>query len=379
LDRLAVVNSGKKRIAYIGTKSMPSTAGADRVVEAIVRGLDKQLYSPRVYCSARETPRTAAVPGADLKILPALSGKHLHAVSLFSLAALHALFLGDYDLVHVHNVEACFVLPLLRLRYRVISTSHGPAQVLDKWSKLAKALIGLTEYPFVFLSNCATSVSQPLALEYKRRYGKDVRYIPNGVDVDAHIDTQAAEELLKATGVDRGSYVLFAAGRIIAAKGCHLLLEAYRGLDSDLKLLIVGDASHVPSYEQRLRQMADDRVRFIPFIASKDTLFGLVQNCRLFVFPSTAEAMSMMLLEAASLGVPILCSDIPANVSVLPELATFFESGNAADLKAKLRWSLENPDAVELLAARAQDWVEAHYRWDVIIREYELLYETLVP
>ncbi len=46
---------------------------------------------------------------------------------------------------------------------------------------------------------------------------------------------------------------------------------------------------------------------------------GLLQSCRVFVFPSTVEAMSMMLLEALAVGTVGIASDIPENTSILPE------------------------------------------------------------
>lgn len=365
------------KIAYLGVKGLPSKGGADRVVEAIVQRLDKHQYEPTVYCSSRAVPKDTCLQGVDLIRIPTLRGKHLHATSLFLLSALHALCFGNYDIVHVHNVEACFVLPFLRPRYKVISTSHGTAQARDKWGKVAKALMRLTEYPYMLFSNCITSVSQPLASDYQRQYKKKVHYLPNGVDADSQVDMETAEAILKANAVEAGNYILFAAGRIIPTKGCHLLLEAFRGLEGETKLLIAGDDTQVAAYQRQLRKMADDRVRFIPFISAKETLLGLVRACRLFVFPSTVEAMSMMLLEVASLGVPIVCSDIRENVCVLPERALFFESGNAKDLQAKLQWALEHPKAIEDLATKAHNWVNENYRWDSIIKEYELLYETI--
>lgn len=366
-----------KRIAYLGIKGLPSRAGVDRVVEAIVRGLDKACYQPVVYCSAQVVPPETTLPGIELIRIRALPGKHVHATSLFLFAALHALFLGNYTFIHLHNVEAAFVLPLLRLRYRVMTTSHGPAQSRDKWGRVAKFLIRLTEYPYIYLSNCITSVAKPLALQYQQIYARPVHYIPNGVDQHVEVDDAAARDLLAQQGIEPGAYILFAAGRILATKGCHLLLEAVRDTHRDIKVVIVGDASHEPTYAQQLQQLADDRVHFISFIADKPTLLGLVAAAQLFVFPSTVEAMSMMLLEAASVGTPILCSDIPENSSVVPEQALFFRSGDASDLGQKLAWALDQPQMMRQFGIQAQQWVNQTFAWAGIIQKYERLYLTL--
>ena len=83
----------KKRIAYIGIKGLPSKAGADRVVEGIVHGLNRELYQPIVYCCARTVPQGTIIPGIELVRIFTFGGKYLHAPLLFLFSALHALFL----------------------------------------------------------------------------------------------------------------------------------------------------------------------------------------------------------------------------------------------------------------------------------------------
>lgn len=324
-------------------------------------------------------PAGTTIPGIELVRMPSLPGKHLHATSLFIITALHALFFGNYALVHMHNVEACFVLPLLRLRYRVIATSHGAAQARDKWGKLAKALIRLTELPFIHSANVVTSVSKPLTDLYERQYGKSVHFLPNGVDESETADVEAAKKLLATHNVPTDKkYILFAAGRVIPTKGAHFLLEAFCKLPGNYQLVIVGDTAQVPAYERKLYGLADERVHFIPFVSDKSIVLGLVKQCHLFVFPSTVEAMSMMLLEAATMAAPLVASDIPENTSVLPDQALFFRSGNVADLQEKLAWALDHEDELAILAQRAKRHVAGNYQWRTIVSQYEQLYQTLL-
>jgi len=366
-----------KKIAFLGIKGLPSQGGADRVVEAIVRGLDTAQYKPIVYCSRKIVPDNVHISGVQLIRILTLPGKHLHATSLFLFSALHAIFLGGFDCIHVHNVEACFVLPLLRIRYKVISTSHGAAQARDKWSRNAKYLIRLTEYPFILFSNIRTSVSLPLAEYYLRQFKREVSYLPNGVDNETTPDEETALAILDKHNVKQGKYILFAAGRIIPTKGCHHVLEAFRQLESEYDLVVVGDTSHVPDYEKTLKQYANDKVHFIPFISEKETLFGLISAAHLFIFPSTVEAMSMVLLEVASLGTPILCSNIPENLAVLPAQALFFKSANSKDLQEKLDWALDHSIQMQTLAKQAKQWIYQNYLWADIIPQYQALYDAI--
>lgn len=361
------------KIAYIGIKGLPSKAGADRVVEAVVQRLNSQ-HELTVYCHNRITPRDVRIAGVRLVRLPALPGKHLQATSLFLFSALHALVLGDYDLVHVHNAEACFVVPLLRLRYRVMATSHGPAYARQKWGGLSRRLIHMADYFYGRFPQLLTSVSAPLAQEYERRYARTVHYLPNGVEGDPSVDAEAASATLLANGVV-DDYVLFAAGRLDPTKGCHLLLDAYKSVKPGCPLVVVGSTATAPEYGQELARMAGDRVAFIPFIDSNAELLGIVSKARLFVFPSTVEAMSMMLLEVASLGVPTVCSDIPENTGVLGDTAVYFSSGDSGDLASKLKWALDHPDQMKELGRQAQARVKRDFSWDRIATQYCQLYQ----
>jgi glycosyltransferase involved in cell wall biosynthesis len=97
--------------------------------------------------------------------------------------------------------------------------------------------------------------------------------------------------------------------------------------------------------------------------------------CKVFVFPSTAEGMSMALLEAASLEIPMICSDIPENKNVLENYVTYFRSNDYHDLAEKINWALMNPDELERLAQKLKNWVNENYSWESIASQYELIYQ----
>ena len=266
------------------------------------------------------------------------------------------------------------MLPILRLRYPVVTTAHGRITAGNKWSEGAARLMRAMEYPFANWSSVATSVSREHAEWFTARYGRLVRYIPNGVEPRPAVDRQAARARLAAYGLEAGKYWLFAAGRILPLKGAHLLLEAHRQAAPDQPLVIVGDLSPVPEYARQLRALAGDRVTFVPFVSAPAELLGLIQLSSLFVFPSVQEGMSMMLLEAASLGVPLLVSDIAANTDVLQRHAGYFHTGSAAHLAVRLRWAMDHGDEMEASGQAAQAYVAERYAWDAVAQQYEQAY-----
>lgn len=365
------------KIAYIGIKGLPSKGGAERAVEAIAQRLSGR-HELTVYCSSRYTPLQATVSGIRLIRLPCLLGKHVHMTSVDFLAAWHAVLFGNYDLIHLHNIEASFVLPILKLRYRVVATAHGRIKPGNKWGKISAAIMRFMELPFGIMSDAMTSVSLNHAQKISSRFRRPVSYIPNGVDHEAKLDTEIARPVLEKNHLPVHEYLLFVAGRIIPLKGAHLLLNAFKKIQDNIPLVIVGDLRQLPEYANSLKALADSRTHLIPFLHSPSALLGLMKLSRLFVFPSTDEAMSMVLLEAASMGVPILCSDIPANMAILPEQSLSFRSSDVDDLAAKLRWALEHPAEMDRLGQEAQSWVRTRFSWDLIAEQYDQLYHQFV-
>jgi glycosyltransferase involved in cell wall biosynthesis len=362
------------RIAHVGSKGIPSKGGTERVVEALARRHSRS-HQVTVYGSARVCA-TGTFAGVRVLALHSLNAKHAGPVVLQSLAAIHALTRGSYDVVHVHGSENGFILPLLRLRYPVVSTNHGSAYRLDKWGAVARRLIRSNERLSVRWATVATAVSVEEARSLTERYHQPVQHIPNGVDSAEASARAEAVDLLRDHGLRSRGFILFAAARVDPTKGCHTLLEACRLMQSPPPLLVIGDLHHAPGYEGRLRKLAEGLpVTFLPRLDEKEVLMGLLQDCRVFVFPSTVEAMSMMLLEALAAGSVGIASDIPANTSILPETYPTFTAGDAGDLSRRLESVLAWDDRKRSsLKECGMEWVRKRYDWDSIAARYEELY-----
>ena len=366
------------RVAHLGSKGIPGSGGTERVVEAVaVRQAATGTIT--VYGSSRMC-RSGRYRNVGVVAIPTPRHKFLGPVALQLMAALHALSRGRYDIVHVHGTENGFVVPLLRLRFGVVLTSHGMAYRLDKWPLAAKALMRVMELVGVTTASGVTAVAAAQADILTSRYGRRVVAIPNGADTGVKCDLEAARVLLCENGVADGPFLLFVAARIDPAKGCHTLLDAYAALEGPPPLVVVGDLSQASGYEERVRRAAESKqVHFLPPVSDHDTLLGLVASAEICVFPSTTEAMSMMLLEAMSAGAVVLTSDIREMRSVLPPGHPVFRAGDAEDLRRALVSGLEQSQEERArLGNHVRDWVESRYSWGRAVAGYTSLYEQVL-
>jgi glycosyltransferase involved in cell wall biosynthesis len=369
------------KIAFIGIKGLPAKDGASRVVENIITTLDKANYSITVYANRNYHKQKFIDSGYKQIIISTFRlQKNINVIFYFLNSALHALFFGNYDIIHLHNIDCAFIIPILKIKYRVICTSHGAEfSKLGKWGTFAKTYFKLMKIIFFRYSDYITSVSLPAAQYYGKKMNKKIYYIPNGINLDEDFDVLKADLCLKKFNIT-GEFILFSAGRIIPIKGLHLLLNAYRKIDIKEKCVIIGDINQVEEYRIKINKLIlDTNSQYIGFIKEKSELLGIVSRAKLFIFPSLVENMSMMLLEVASIKTPIICSDIPENTSIFTnDEVLFFKTGNEQDLSEKLKWAIINIDNMKEKALKAYLKVRQNYLWSDITKQYEKLYKKVL-
>jgi glycosyltransferase involved in cell wall biosynthesis len=359
----------KKRIAVIGLKGLPPFGGAANVGDNIIEQLADE-YDITVYATASHTHHKGAYKGAHQIVFRKFPIKQFNVFYYYIASAFHAVFARRYDVIHLHQMDGAFILLLLRLRYKVVATSHGLTYRAGKWSKWSLPYFKLNEWFQARLSSHLTVVSKSLVPHYEKIVSSTrITYIPNGVTPIAPADVTPGT----------AEYILFAAGRILPIKGLHLLLSALHQSSYKGKLIVLGDHSQLKDYSRELFDLAAGLdVEFKGLIKEKPLLNAWIAGARLFVFPSTHEAMSMMLLEVASLRTPVLCSDIIQNTDIFDhDEMLFFHSGSDTDLAAQLDWALAHPDDMQTFADKAYRSLMDKHQWTIIARQYARIFDNI--
>ena len=377
------------KIAFLGLRAIGcGSGGIEKHVEELAVRMAAQGHEVTVFC--RAFYNELAEPefkGVRLVNRPSLYTKHLEAIS-HTAACMHDAING-FDIVHIHATGPSLLSWVPRLFGRgVVVTVHGLDFARAKWGPIATMVLKCGAMTSVYCPHATIVVSKKLRKHYLDRCGKQTTYIPNGISEP----TLRSLGGLKRFGLEEKRYILFL-GRLVPEKGAHYLIEAFRQLDTDLKLAIVGGASHSDDYVSSLYTMAagDPRIVFTGplFGANKDEAFS---NARLFVLPSDLEGMPIVLLEAMSYGCPVLISDIEECVEVIQEtdvsdalesdfeegrLAYTFKAGDARGLARKLSLMIENED-LSPMGARGKAHVLGEYNWDAITIETICVYKNVI-
>ena len=367
------VKERNPRIGIIGLKGLPAYGGSARAGENMISIL-KNSFDFTVYTVNSHTQRkTGYYDGYRQIVFKTFPIKALNTLFYFIKATFHALFAGSYDIIHVFHIDAAFIIPILRIRYKVVAGHRARPQEFSKWNKIVRSYFDMMEWVFYKIpADVITSVSKDIVNRYQSYTKKKIIYIPNGIVIES------IEKYLEDR-IERGDYILFASGRIIETKGCHYMLEALTKINYAGKIMVVGNLEHTPKYADHLFSFKKSLdIDFTGLVKNKDELMSIFRNSKFAIYPSMHEGMSNTLLELASMKTPVLCSDIPENTNVFNEKeVTFFKTNDASDLAEKIAWALENGDVMENKAKRAFDRIKKEYNWTNIADKYSKIYQQI--
>lgn len=371
----------KLSIAMFGQKRIPSReGGVEIVVEELCTRMVAQGHNVTCYNrgghhvsgSEYDSKRLKEYKGIKLKTVPTIEKKGLAAVSSSFFAALCCAF-GKYDVVHIHAEGPAFFCWLPKLFHkRVIVTVHGIDWQREKWkSGFGSKFIHKGEKNAVKYADEIIVLSKGVQDYFEKIYGRKTVFIPNGVS--NHIERKP-QIIKNKFGLDKDEYILFL-GRLVPEKGSKYLIEAFKQVDTEKKLVIAGGSSDTSEFENEMKEIAkeDKRILFTGFVQGQE-LEELYSNAYVYALPSDLEGMPLSLLEAMSYGNCCLVSDIPECAEVVEDKALIFKKADVKDLQSKLQDACDHSEKVDAHKKQAADFICSKYNWDEIVQATLKLY-----
>lgn len=228
-----------------------------------------------------------------------------------------------------------------------------------------------------------TANSQLAAEQIRSRLGiKDVRYLPNGIDVAAWSRMAQGECALR---LDADCFHVAVIGRITAQKNQQAVVQAVRELpatDRRWRVWLIGDDRSQPKLAAELRQEIRsaglDEVRLLP---PQPEIAPLIARMDAILMPSLHEGFPNVALEAMALGVPVIASA----VGELPHMLENGVSGLILDdvrpqtiASALVQLAREPPERRRAMAERARARVQANYSLDAVAQQHLAFYRELL-
>ena len=363
------------KVAMIGHKDFPSSSGG---VEVMVGGLATSLvrrgYEVTVYNRGLQKGHNVyTTEGVQARRIFTFQKASLNAMVYSFLATFDALT-RDCDVIHYHAIGPSVPLVIAKLFGKhTVCTVHGLNWKVDKWGGFASAYLKLGERVAAKYADDLVVLSESEWNYFQEKYDRTAILIPNAVQMRQPLPCNLIREKY---GLEAGSYILYV-GRISPEKGPLDLVEGYLKAHTDKKLVLAG-----PFAETEYCTTVREKIAGNPNIITTgyvvgDALLELYSNCALFVLPSHTEGLSLSLLEALSLGVKCLVSDIPENTTVTADYGTEFRTEDTDSLARALERDTARPLTPEQREAQV-DYVRTNFDYDVMLDRYEEVYHHVI-
>jgi glycosyltransferase involved in cell wall biosynthesis len=375
------------RVVMVVRLFVPWIGGTERQALKLAQHLEKDGVDVRVVTGRwfRGTPRRETIEGIEvfrnhtLWEFFGIRGFRKLGGYLYILTLVWHLWRTrrGYDVIHVHALNyhtfaAVLAGRLARRPVIVKLANSGPASDIARMRKGQQLALSGLMLPtalrcdrFVALNRAIVDDLKACGVEADR-----IVRIPNGVEparggVKSSYDLHSPVRLL---------YV----GRLHPQKGLDTLLRALPLLKGQRSvcLRLIGDG---PAQKQ-LRALAERLgvAEDVRFLGSRTDVAPYLRRNDILILPSRAEGLSNALLEAMSVGLPVVASAIPGNLEVVEHLSNgmLFTVDDPSSLASAMTRLLEDDGLRWRVGRRARSSVEG-FSFDHVARRYRVLYEDV--
>jgi glycosyltransferase involved in cell wall biosynthesis len=367
-------------VTHLDPKYGGLSAAVPALSERIARAgtIDVSLAA---FCAPGEEVCPQGINAEDLSFWPAGRKAWMNAVSLredFERVLLSATG------VHIHGLweksTAVAAESARKLGVPYVLSAHG---MLEPWAlankRLKKMLYAMmVERKNVQRAMCLHALTRAEA-DHFIHFGarSPIAVIPNGVDIPK---ARSPKLFLEGFPEAQGRRVVLFLARLHPKKGLGLLVDAWRAVQNewpDAMLFVAG-----PDFED-MRERLERQVRE-QGLAESVLFTGMLEGAmkwsamaaaECFVLPSYSEGLSVSVLEAMGMGVPVIVTE-PCNMSEVTEAKAGWEiKVSVEELKGALRLALGNSPAENVeIGARGAELVATRYAWKTVARQMEDVY-----
>ncbi len=295
--------------------------GAEQMVIALARGMDRQRYRVSICCLNDEGTFAAALAAEGISVVAMHKRPKLDLGLPLRLARL--MRRERVAVVQTHLWSSNFwgrLAAALAGVPAVIVTEHGIERWRGGWHRLADRWLRWKTSRIVFVSD----VTRRREVARARLPMERTESIPNGIDPERHRPASVEERRTSRDrlGIGDDERVALFVGRLVPEKGLEYLLESLIGVVGVVKrfrLILVGDG---PLKEELQQSAARWRVyQYVRFAGFWPEVADWYAAADCLVLSSVSEAFPMTVLEAMASGVPVIATavgDIPQMLGRAP-------------------------------------------------------------
>lgn len=362
------------KIAIMGIRGIPANYGGfETFAEELgwrlaARGHEVTVYGRSHYVDCN----LGSYLGMHLRVLPTFHSKYFDTVVHTFLCAIDSLG-KSFDCILVCNAANAIFSWIPRVRgARVALNVDGLERKRKKWNALGRGFYRLSEFLSTFLPDAIVTDALAIQEYYRSAYGANSTFIPYGATVDGAAHTG----LIARLGVAPKRYFLYVS-RLEPENNAHLVIRAFEKTETELKLVIVGDAPYSAEYIAQLKSTRDPRILFTGAIYGPG-YHELQANALCYIHATEVGGTHPALVEAMGHGNAAIVHETAENREVVGDAGILVDMNDEPKFVQALQGVAEGKVDVQRFRALARQRAQSAYSWDAITTEYEKLFDALV-
>lgn len=280
----------------------------------------------------------------------------------------------DYLFINTHT--RFFVITILGYliskikRYKLIHTEHGTSSAIydNRFVEILSSVYDKTMGSLIVKSSeFSIGISKASNKFLKQLKAKKVYLVPNGVDTSYFKKTPS--NLRSSLGFNEDEILITYIGRLTQPKGVQDLIKAFNLLKIDkLKLLIVGDGACL----NELKKISKNNPNII-FLGHRSDVPKILSITDIFVNPSHYEGLPTSVLEAASVGVPIVATNVGGTEEMfIEEMGYLVDKKDCKGLFISIKKILENNNKFSNTKI-SREYILKNYSWKKSSEEFIII------
>lgn len=212
------------------------------------------------------------------------------------------------------------------------------------------------------------------------KYGvkkKNIIKIPNGIDVNYYSKNYPSSIFRKKYNLSSKKIILFI-GRIDEIKGTDLLISSFVKIHKDLhnyQLVICGFDGGIL---EKLKDICKknniiSKVKFIDPIWGREKI-SAYKSADIFVIPSRYDTMTIVAMEAAILGTPIIITKQCDFNEIKKSNGAVLVNANIKDISKALKNTLKNKN-LNLMGKKLKKYIKINYNWNLVSKNFEKMFK----
>ena len=372
-------------ILFLIKEEMPSKSFKEISIFIDAHVFDEEFQGVRTYIQElynnliKICPKILFTFGAkDITKLEKIFGeyKNVRFVQYKSSSRLKRLFIEIPSIINKYNFSHAhfqYVLPFSRKRdCQYIVTIHDI--LFNDFPKEFPFLYRLQRNILFYISaktaNKLLTVSNYSRLRISKKYNIELSSIyltlnavPEYFFRFSSTKNESKKIILEKFEIEK--YILYVS-RIEKRKNQDLLIDSFtrkKIFENGYKLVLIGNETLESGFKNKLKEFnmkANNSIKWLNKIDSND-LMHLYNGSEFFVYPSSAEGFGIPPLEAASLDVPVLCSNLTAMEDFNFFIPYTFDPNKQGSLDKGIDLMLENYTSIQ--TSLIKEKIHKKYSW----------------